>query len=85
MAALAQAAFDAVLGALKDGVLARDVYAAWQGVVERAGLSHYRRHHCGYMVGIGFPPSWTGGNKVTGLRHDSDIVIRTGMSLHSQQ
>ena len=44
-----------------------EVYAAWQGVVDRAGLAHYRRHHCGYLVGIGFPPSWTGGNQVTGL------------------
>ena len=82
MAAVSRAAFDTVLSALKDGVLARDVYAAWQAVVDRAGLTHYRRHHCGYLVGIGFPPSWTGGNKVTGLRHDSDTVIRTGMSFH---
>ena len=82
MAAVSRAAFEAVVAALKDGMLARDVYAAWQAVVDRAGLAHYRRHHCGYLVGIGFPPSWTGGNKVTGLRHDSDMVIRTGMSFH---
>jgi len=82
MATLSQAAFDAVLGALRDGALFRDIYAAWQTVVDRAGLSHYRRHHCGYMVGIGFPPSWTGGNKVTGLRHDSDIPVKIGMSFH---
>ncbi|HEX2527981.1 MAG TPA: Xaa-Pro peptidase family protein [Geminicoccus sp.] len=82
MAAITQDAFDAVVGTLKDGVLARDVYAAWQAVVDRAGLAHYRRHHCGYMVGIGMPPSWTGGNKVLGLRHDSEVVIRTGMSFH---
>lgn len=82
MAAVTHDAFDAVLGAMREGALFRDVYAAWQGVVERAGLAHYRRHHCGYMVGIGFPPSWTGGNKVTGLRHDSDIELKTGMSFH---
>ncbi|HLI13858.1 MAG TPA: Xaa-Pro peptidase family protein [Alphaproteobacteria bacterium] len=82
MAAVAQAAFEAVLGALKEGALACDVYAAWQRVVDRAGLPDYRRHHCGYAVGIGFPPSWTGGNKVTGLRHDSDMPIRVGMSFH---
>ena len=51
-------------------------------VVDAAGLSHFRRHHCGYLVGIGFPPSWTGGNRVTGLRHDSELVIRTGMTFH---
>lgn len=75
-------AFDAVIEALRPGVLARDVYAAWQGVVDRAGLAHYRRHHCGYLVGIGFPPSWTGGNTVTGLRPDSDWEIREGMAFH---
>lgn len=36
----------------------------------------------GYLVGIGFPPSWTGGNSVTGLRHDSDLRIEAGMSFH---
>jgi Xaa-Pro dipeptidase len=82
MAAVSQAAFEAVLGSLSDGALARDVYAAWQRVVDRAGMPHFRRHHCGYAVGIGFPPSWTGGNKVTGLRHDSEMPIRTGMSFH---
>jgi Xaa-Pro dipeptidase len=82
MAAVTEAAFAAAVAALKDGVLAREVYAAWQKVVDDAGMPHYRRHHCGYMVGIGFPPSWTGGNSVTGLRHDSGIVIRTGMSFH---
>jgi Xaa-Pro dipeptidase len=82
LAAIAADAFDAVVGALRDGVLARHVYAAWQGIVDAAGLGHYRRHHCGYLVGIGVPPSWTGGNTVLGLRHDSDRVIRTGMSFH---
>ena len=82
MAETARSAFDAVLAALKPGIRARDVYAAWQAVVDDAGLSHYRRHHCGYCVGIGFPPSWTGGNKVTGLRHDSELEIREGMSFH---
>ncbi len=82
MAEVTQAAFAAVCGALKPGARARDVYAAWQGVVDAAGLAHYRRHHCGYLVGVGQPPSWTGGNSVTGLRADSDLVIETGMSFH---
>ncbi|THK39132.1 aminopeptidase P family protein [Ensifer sp. MPMI2T] len=82
MAEVTAAAFDAVVGALRPGARARDVYAAWQAVVDEAGLSHYRRHHCGYCVGVGQPPSWTGGNTVTGLRHDSDLEIRTGMSFH---
>ncbi|UCI28534.1 M24 family metallopeptidase [Mesorhizobium sp. B2-8-5] len=82
MAEVTAKAFDAVVKALKPGVRARDVYGAWQGAADEAGLSHYRRHHCGYLVGIGQPPSWTGGNSVTGLRHDSDLEIETGMSFH---
>ncbi|HKP27553.1 MAG TPA: Xaa-Pro peptidase family protein [Dongiaceae bacterium] len=82
MAETAKRAFDAVLGALRPGAKARQVYAAWQQVVDDAGLQHYRRHHCGYCVGIGLSPSWTGGNKVVGLRHDSEMEIREGMSFH---
>ena len=82
MAEVTKRAFDAVIATLKPGIRARDVYAAWQKVVDDAGLAHYRRHHCGYCVGIGQPPSWTGGNSVTGLRHDSDLPIKSGMSFH---
>ena len=82
IAHVAERAFEAVVNALRPGNRARDVYAAWQSVVDDAGLSHYRRHHCGYCVGIGFPPSWTGGNTVTGLRAGSDLAIETGMSFH---
>ncbi len=82
MAKVCLEAFDAVLAALRPGALAREIYGAWQRVVDAAGLAHYRRHHCGYLVGIGCPPSWTGGNRVTGLRHDSDLVIETGMTFH---
>lgn len=82
MAEVCTAAFDAVCTAIRPGARARDIYAAWQAVVDDAGCAHYRRHHCGYLVGIGCPPSWTGGNGVTGLRHDSDLEIATGMSFH---
>lgn len=82
MAAIASRAFDAAVAALRPGARAREVYAAWQAVVDDAGLAHYRRHHCGYLVGVGVPPSWTGGNAVTGLRHDSDLAIEAGMTFH---
>ena len=82
MAATAVAAFDAVVSALVPGRTASDVYAAWQAVVDAAGLAHYRRHHCGYAVGIGYPPSWTGGNSVIGLKPGSRLVIREAMSFH---
>jgi Xaa-Pro dipeptidase len=75
-------AFDLVVRAIQPGVTAGDVYQAWQDRIDRAGLAHYRRHHCGYQVGIGFPPSWTGGNEVRGLRPDSPMVLQPGMVFH---
>jgi Xaa-Pro dipeptidase len=75
-------AFDRVADAIQPGVRAADVYRAWQSRVDEASLSHYRHHHCGYLVGLGFPPSWTGGSMVVGLRHDSDLVLRPGMTFH---
>ena len=75
-------AFTCITDAIRPGVPARDVYRAWQERVGAAGLVHYRRHHCGYLVGIGFPPSWVGGSAVVGLRHDSDLELREGMVFH---
>lgn len=82
-AAVALDALEAVRSELRPGATAADVYAAWQRVVD-TGLGHdrYRRHHCGYLTGIGFPPSWVGGTDVVGLRHDGDLVIRAGMVFH---
>jgi Xaa-Pro dipeptidase len=82
IAGVVRQAFDATVAAIRPGTSAKAVYAAWQKVVDEAGLAHYRRHHCGYCVGIGQPPSWTGGNSVMGLRHDSDLEIEAGMSFH---
>lgn len=82
MAEICIKAFDSTMAALKPGVAAQDVYSGWQSVVDAAGMPEYRRHHCGYLVGIGFPPSWTGGPRVTGLRHDSDMEMKEGMTFH---
>jgi Xaa-Pro dipeptidase len=80
---IATDALDAVTAALVPGTRSCDVYAAWQDAVN-SGLGHdrYRRHHCGYQVGIGFPPSWVGGPAVVGLRSDSTWRVRAGMTFH---
>lgn len=82
-AELARAGLDVVVETLRPGVRAHDVYGEWKRVID-AGLGHsnYARHHCGYMVGIGFPPSWTGGPGVVGLRQGSDLRIAEGMTFH---
>ncbi len=75
----------AIEGAAKrigPGVKASEVYRSWQDCVDAAGLKHYRRHHCGYAVGIGFPPSWSGGGVPVGLRADSSMELRAGMTFH---
>lgn len=82
MAEISKRAFEASFQGLRPGRKAREVYADWQAVVDAEGMPSYRRHHCGYLVGLGFPPTWTGGNKVTGLRHDSDLELKAGMTFH---
>ena len=68
--------------AIRPGVTADSVYQAWQGCIDRAGLTHYHRHHCGYLVGIGFPPSWSGSGVPRALRRGSDMEIKEGMVFH---
>ena len=82
-AEIARDGLAAVAEALVPGTPAGEVYAAWQRVVDK-GLGHdrYRRHHCGYQIGIGFPPSWVGGPHVVGLRSDSQWEVRSGMTFH---
>lgn len=75
-------AIEAARSALRPGVISGEVYDAWQATVDE-GLGHdrLRRHHCGYNVGIGFPPSWTG-STVLGLRPGGRVPIEAGMVFH---
>ena len=81
-AELAIQGMEAIVNAIQPGITVGEVYDAWHRVAEEAGLGDYHRHHCGYLVGIGFPPSWTGGSAVTGIRRGGDLVLRTGMAFH---
>ncbi len=80
---LAMKGMEALCSALRAGARAGDVYAAWHEVAASAGLADYHRHHCGYLVGIGFPPSWTGGSRVVGLAPGSDLELEIGMVVHA--
>jgi len=82
-AELAGRGMRAICDALKPGATAGEVYQAWQDVADDAGLRDYRRHHCGYLVGIGFPPSWTGGSMVTSLQPGSERKLQAGMVFHA--
>ena len=82
-ARLAIDGMEAICAAITPGARAGDVYAAWHEVAAAAGLADYHRHHCGYLVSIGFPPSWTGGSKVVGLAPGSGLELKVGMTFHA--
>ncbi|MFE4580055.1 M24 family metallopeptidase [Streptomyces chartreusis] len=72
-----------MLAGLCPGRTAQDVYGDWKTTIE-AGLGRgYQRHHCGYSVGIGFPPSWMAG-RVDSLRPGNGMTLRSGMTFHIQ-
>ncbi|UTW13963.1 M24 family metallopeptidase [Marinobacterium rhizophilum] len=80
--AICQEAMMAAAAQIKPGALAGDVYEAWQAVLDGNDLSHYSRHHCGYSIGIGYPPSWSGSGVPVGLRRNSQMQLREGMTFH---
>lgn len=81
--AAALAGLNAAREALRSGARTGEVYSAWQhAVTGGTSSSAPLRHHCGYLVGIGFPPSWVGGGEVLGIRHDGQVSIRAGMTFH---
>lgn len=82
-AELSIAGMRAIVEAIRPGTSAGEVYAAWERVAREAGLGEYSRHHCGYLVGIGFPPSWSGGSMVVGLAPNSPRELRVGMVFHA--
>lgn len=81
-AALSIRGMEAIVEAIRPGIEAGTVYDAWHQVAEDAGLAAYHRHHCGYLVGIGFPPTWTGGSSVAGLSRGGNLVLKPGMVFH---
>lgn len=80
--ATCQEAMQAAANTIAPGVRAGDVYEQWQSVLNRQGLERYTRHHCGYSVGIGYPPSWSGSGVPVGLRRNSDMTLTEGMVFH---
>ncbi|MEU6306824.1 M24 family metallopeptidase [Streptomyces chartreusis] len=80
---IAHAGLEAILAGLCPGRTAQDIYGDWKTTIE-AGLGRgYQRHHCGYSVGIGFPPSWMAG-RVDSLRPGNGMTLRSGMTFHIQ-
>lgn len=80
---MARAGLDRIHAALRPGRLAADIYRDWISTVESELGRSYYRHHCGYLVGLGFPPSWMAG-RVASLRPTNNTVLHAGMTFHIQ-
>jgi Xaa-Pro dipeptidase len=80
--AVCQEAMAAAADGIRPDARAGDVYDAWQSVLNRNRLEKYTRHHCGYSIGIGYPPSWSGSGVPVGLRLNSDMKLKAGMVFH---
>lgn len=69
---------EAVLAAVKPGVLCEDLEAAWRHVIAKHGIVKDSR--IGYPVGIGYPPTW--GELTCSLRQGDRTVLEPGMTFH---
>jgi Xaa-Pro dipeptidase len=56
--AVARAACDACMAAIRDGVPAVQPHEAAKRVIGEAGMERYRVHTSGYGLAPGFPPTW---------------------------
>lgn len=75
-------ALEEAANSIRPGVEAGSVYRAWHSRLDAHGLHSYTRHHCGYAVGIGYPPSWSGSGVPIGLRAGSKMTLESGMVFH---
>lgn len=83
-AEVALAGQQAIRAMVRPGRTCDDVYRAWRRRVDAELGVPNERHHCGYLVDIGFPPSWVGGNAVVGLAPGNHTVLHAGMALYAQ-
>ncbi|WP_085033748.1 M24 family metallopeptidase [Ensifer aridi] len=81
LAKIANEAHLKALNALRPGIAASEVHAAWHSHLVASRVSP-RLEHCGYTVGISFPPTWTGGPGVNSIHGASAIELKEGMTFH---
>ena len=68
----------AVLDAVRPGIVCEDLAAVWKKVVSRHGIEKDSR--IGYPVGIGYPPTW--GELTCSLRSGDRTVLEPNMTFH---
>ncbi len=78
IAAVIAEGLDAVLDAIKPGVVCEELAAVWQRTIARHGIEKDSR--IGYPVGIGYPPTW--GELTCSLRAGDRTVLEPNMTFH---
>ncbi len=68
----------AALEAGREGNRMCDIWAAWDGVLTRAGLS--KKARSGYSIGLAYPPDW--GEQTLSVREEDTTELRENMTLH---
>lgn len=66
------------LAAVRAGVTAESVEAAWRTTIARHGIEKESR--IGYSIGLNYPPDW--GERTISLRPGDQTVLREDMTLH---
>lgn len=69
---------DASLAVVRPGALCRDVHAAWQETISRAG--YVKDSRIGYSIGVNYPPNWA--DHTASLRADDTTVLVPNMTFH---
>lgn len=69
---------DAVLEAMRAGVLCCDVHAAWQRVLDAHGMA--KKSRIGYSIGVGYAPDW--GEHTISFRPDDRTELPRNAVVH---
>ncbi len=77
-AAAVEEGMAAVMDSLKAGVIAGDVHAAWQRVLDRYGLEKPSR--IGYSIGAAYAPDW--GEHTLSFRPGETTIVPEGAVVH---
>ena len=69
---------DAVLNSLSANVIAQDVHAAWQAVLNRYGLE--KKSRIGYSIGVNYAPDW--GEHTLSFRPGETTIVPENAVIH---
>ena len=75
---------EALITAIKPGVISHDVHAAAVRVADRSGIAAGVRKRSGYSIGLNFPPDW-GEGVFLDLKEADETVLESGMVFHVPQ